>query len=78
MLKFMFSKKATKIDEIFSTVDLTLHNFKSSVKISSILVAFLENMNFNLKSRVLINHIVPSPSTTLVLKKLSHHQQPSN
>ena len=35
----MFSKKATEIDEIF-TVDLTL-------KISSIFVAFLENMNFN-------------------------------
>ena len=34
----MFSKKAIKIDEIF-TVDLAL------VKISSIFVAFLENMN---------------------------------
>ena len=42
-LKFMFSKKATTIDEIF-TVNLT---FKSMVKISSIFVAFLENMNFN-------------------------------
>ena len=44
----MFSKKATKIDEIFN-VDLTLttlHNVKSMVKISSIFVAFLENMNF--------------------------------
>ena len=77
MVKFVFSKKATKIEEIF-TVDLTLHNVKSTVKNSSILVAFLENMNFNLYSQVLINHIVPSPSTTLVLKKLSHHQQPSN
>ena len=38
-LKFILSKKATKIDEIF-TVDLTL-----TVKISSICVAFLENMN---------------------------------
>ena len=46
-LKFMFSKKATKIDEIF-TVDLTLYvvNVKSTVKISSVFVAFLENMNF--------------------------------
>ena len=44
-LKFMLSKKATKIDEIF-TVDLTLHNFKSMVKIASIFVAFLDNMNF--------------------------------
>ena len=44
----MFSKKATKIEEIF-TVYLTpyyVHNFKSTVKISSIFVAFLENMNF--------------------------------
>ena len=39
----MFSKKATKTDEIF-TADLTL--VKSMVKISSIFVAFLENMNF--------------------------------
>ena len=52
-LKFVFSKKATKIDKIF-TIDLTLlHNVKLTVKISSIfvafrLVAFLENMNFNL------------------------------
>ena len=36
-IKFVFSKKATKIDEIF-TVDLTLtHNVKSMVKISSFL-----------------------------------------
>ena len=52
MLTFMFSKKATKIDEIFN-VDLRLHNVKWTVKISPILVAFLENMNFNLKTRVL-------------------------
>ena len=44
----MFSKKATKIDEIF-TVDLTLttYNVKSTVKILSNFVAFLENTNFN-------------------------------
>ena len=35
----MFSKKATKIDEIFTV--------KSMVKISSIFMAFLENMNFS-------------------------------
>ena len=39
----MFSKKATKIDEIFIVL---LHNVKSIVKILSIFVAFLENMNF--------------------------------
>ena len=45
----MFSKKATKIEEIF-TVDLTLTyilNVKSTVKILSIFVAFLENKNFD-------------------------------
>ena len=41
----MFSKKATKIDEIF-TADLTLC-VKSMVKILSFFMAFLENMNFN-------------------------------
>ena len=45
----MFSKKATKIDEIF-TVDLTMYalvSVKLTVKSLSISVAFLENMNFN-------------------------------
>jgi hypothetical protein len=43
----MFSKEATKIDEIF-TIDLTLtvHDVKLTLKISPIFVAFLENMNF--------------------------------
>ena len=44
-LKFMFSKKATKIAEIF-TVDLTftyyIHSVKPTVKISLICVAFLK------------------------------------
>ena len=47
-VKFMFSKKATKIDEIL-TVDLTLCSNMiviSMVKISLFFVAFLENMNF--------------------------------
>ena len=46
-LRFMFSKKATKIDKIF-TVDLTFYvvSVKSTVKILSIFVAFLENTNF--------------------------------
>ena len=52
-VKFVFSKKATKIDEIF-TVDLTLTYYIPTylmsnrwwVKISSISLAFLENMNF--------------------------------
>ena len=42
----MFSKKATQTDEIF-TMDLTFITYvKLTVKISSIFVAFLENMNF--------------------------------
>ena len=41
LLKFTFAEKAIKIDKIF-TVDLT-------VKISSIFVAFSENMNFTFK-----------------------------
>ena len=40
----MFSKKATKIDEIF-TIDLTV-TVKLMVKILSIFVAFSENVNF--------------------------------
>ena len=42
----MFSKKATKIDEIF-TLDLKPINVKTTVKIVSKFVAFLENINFN-------------------------------
>ena len=46
----MFSKKATKMDEIF-TIDLVHYvvSVKSVVKISSIFAAFLENMNFKRK-----------------------------
>ena len=43
MIKFVFSKKNTKIDEIFSQL---LINAKSTVKILSIVAAFLVNMNF--------------------------------
>ena len=42
----MLSKKATKIDETF-TVDYVV-SVKSTVKISSIFVAFLENTNFTI------------------------------
>ena len=48
VIKFIFSKKATRIDEIY-TVDLKLYvcsSVKLAVKISSIFVAFLENTNF--------------------------------
>ena len=44
-LKFMFSKKTSKIDEIFTVY---VANVKSTVKILSTFVAFLENMNFSL------------------------------
>ena len=46
MLKFLFSKKATKIDKIFTVDRRLLHSIKSKAKILSIYVAFLENMNF--------------------------------
>ena len=49
LIKFMFSKKVTKIDKIFTiNLTLTIVNVKSTVKISSFFMAFLENMNFTL------------------------------
>ena len=55
-VKFMFSMKATKIDGIF-TVDLTyVVSVKSTMKISSIFVAFLKNTNFKeLDSKALLS-----------------------
>ena len=48
LIKFVFSKKATKIDKIFTVLWHLLHNVKSTtVKISTIFVALLESMNFN-------------------------------
>ena len=44
LLKFMLSKKATKFDAIFTWRYVV--SFKLTVKIASIFVAFLENMNF--------------------------------
>ena len=56
----MFSKKATKFYQIF-TVDLMLcSKCQMTVKISSIFVAFLENMNFNQKGMDPIVHYVPT------------------
>ena len=47
----MFSKKATKIDKnLHHAFDTYLVNVKLKVKILSIFVAFLENMNFNNKN----------------------------
>jgi hypothetical protein len=45
----MFSKKATKIDEIFTSIWHYVVSVKLTVKISSIFVAFLEKMNFTRK-----------------------------
>ena len=43
----MFSKKATKIEKnLHHGFETSLVNIKSTVKILSIFVAFLENMNF--------------------------------
>ena len=46
MVKFKFSKKATEIDKIFPSIWRYVVSVKSTVKISSIFLAFLENMNF--------------------------------
>ena len=48
LIKFMFSKKAIKIDKnLHRRFDITyVVSVKSTVKISSIFVAFLENTNF--------------------------------
>ena len=46
ILKFVFSKKATKIDKIFTV--------NSTVKIFSILKAFLENIY-----RISLNNVLP-------------------
>ena len=53
LLKFMFSKKATKIDEIF-TVNLTLCRFHQSF------VAFFENTNFKKFENSIFDHNVKS------------------
>ena len=46
-LKFTFSEKATKIEKKIFAVNLTVcSNCQIDGKISSIFVAFLENMNF--------------------------------
>ena len=49
VIKFMFFKKATKSEEIVTVASIRhyLTNVKLMVKISSVFVAFLENMNFN-------------------------------
>ena len=48
----MFCKKATKIDEISGVMWHYVVDVKSTVKISSIFVVFLENMNFNLLNQL--------------------------
>ena len=47
IVKFMFSKKATKMMKSSLWIWRYVVNVNSMVKISSIFVAFLENMNFN-------------------------------
>ena len=45
-VKFVFSKMTTNLTKSSPSIWHLLHNIKSTVKISSIFVAFLENMNF--------------------------------
>ena len=49
ILKLVFSKKATQTDEILLHHQFDINLVKSTVKILSIFVAFLENMNFKMK-----------------------------
>ena len=65
VLKFVFSKKATKIDEIF-TVDLTV---KLMVKISSFFVAFLENMNFKNTQGAEVSTKINKTSGDIIIRK---------
>ena len=55
----MFSKKATGIEylNIHRWFETYLVNVKSMVKISSIFVAFVENMNFNDGCHLLKNYL---------------------
>ena len=46
LIKFVYSGKATKFCKIFPLLLTTVHTVKSKGKISSIFVAFLENVNF--------------------------------
>ena len=55
ILKFMFSKKATKIDKIFTVEWHYVVSVISMVEILSIFVAFLENMNFTKTNMYLKN-----------------------
>ena len=66
-VKFMFSKKATKIDEIF-TVDVV--NVKSTLKISSFFVTFLENMNFTIVNKIFLLHR-RGPLTFINIKEMT-------
>ena len=51
-LKFMFSKKAKKIDEISTLDGMYLANVKSKVDISSSIVIFLENLKIKVDNRI--------------------------
>ena len=64
-VKFMFSKKSTKIDKIF-TINLTVcsNSQIETVKISSIFVAFIETMSFIKAKQIGI------PQTSARLKKI--------
>ena len=54
LLKFVFSKKATKFEKnIHHRFDTyRLHTVKSTLKISSIFVAFFENTNFKNRNSI--------------------------
>ena len=54
-VKFIYSEKATKFNEIFPCLLTTVHTVKSKGKISQNFVAFSEYMNFKHESKLLGN-----------------------
>ena len=58
LVKFVFSKKATKTDVV---------SVKSTVKISTFFMAFLENMNF-------INVVIYQDLCLIIIKNIKMHE----
>ena len=48
----MFSKKATKIDKIFTVIVILTYLVNVKLKILLLVVAFLENMNFTMHKKI--------------------------
>ena len=70
-LKFMFSKKATKIEKnLHHWFDTYLVNVKLTVKVWSIFEAFLENMNFIMNHEILLTMNIDREGCGLISVRL--------